>query len=84
MLEWVVIFSSRDLPNPGIEPASPTSSALAGIFFTTETTGKPDIYKQFTFLGTTDSQFSLLTFERATLSFPTPVKINFKKSDPLV
>ena len=27
-----------DIPNPGIEPASP---ALAGGFFTTETSGKP-------------------------------------------
>ena len=30
--------SPGDLPNPGIEPMSP---ALAGIFFTTETPGKP-------------------------------------------
>ena len=31
--------SPGDLPNPGIEPASP---ALAGGFFTTEPPGKPD------------------------------------------
>ena len=30
--------SPVDLPNPGVEPASP---ALAGGFFTTETIGKP-------------------------------------------
>ena len=30
-----------DLPNPGIEPASLVSPALAGRFFTTATTGKP-------------------------------------------
>ena len=30
-----------DLPNPGIEPASPVSPALAGIFFTTEPPGTP-------------------------------------------
>ena len=30
-----------DLPNPGIEPASPVSPALAGGFFTTEPPGKP-------------------------------------------
>ena len=30
-----------DLPNPGIEPASHESSALAGSFFTTEPPGKP-------------------------------------------
>ena len=30
-----------DLPNPGFEPASPESPALAGRFFTTEPPGKP-------------------------------------------
>ena len=30
-----------DLPNPGIEPTSPASPALAGGFFTTEPPGKP-------------------------------------------
>jgi len=30
-----------DLPNPGTEPASPVSPALAGRFFTTEPAGKP-------------------------------------------
>ena len=30
-----------DLPDPGIEPASPASSALAGRFFTTEPPGNP-------------------------------------------
>ena len=30
-----------DLPNPGIEPASPVSPALAGGFFTTAPPGKP-------------------------------------------
>ena len=33
ILEWVAFSSSRDLPDPGIEPVSP---ALAGSFFTTE------------------------------------------------
>ena len=32
MLEWVAMPSSKDLPDPGIEPMSP---ALAGVFFTT-------------------------------------------------
>ena len=32
-----------DLPDPGIEPASSESSALAGGFFTTEPPGKPCI-----------------------------------------
>ena len=35
MLEWVALPSSRDLPDPGIEPKSLTSPALAGGFFTT-------------------------------------------------
>ena len=38
ILEWVAISFSRDLPDPGIEPASP---ALAGGFFTTEPPEKP-------------------------------------------
>ena len=33
--------SPGDLPNPGIEPASPVSPALAGGFFTTAPPGKP-------------------------------------------
>ena len=35
---------SGDLSNPGMEPASPTSPALAGRFFTTETPGKPPLF----------------------------------------
>ena len=38
--EWVTIFFSRDLPDPGIKAASP---ALAGEFFTTEPPGKPPL-----------------------------------------
>ena len=33
ILEWVAISSSRDLPNPGVEPASPVFPALADRFF---------------------------------------------------
>ena len=33
--------SPGDLPNPGIEPRSPASPALAGGFFTTVSPGKP-------------------------------------------
>ena len=36
--EWVAISLSKDLPDPGIEPMPP---ALAGEFFTTEPSGKP-------------------------------------------
>ena len=34
ILEWVAMSSSRDLPDPGIEPVCLTSPALAGGFFT--------------------------------------------------
>ena len=37
MLEWVAMPSSGDLPDPGIEPVSLLSPALAGGFFTTST-----------------------------------------------
>ena len=37
VLEWVAISSSRDLPDPGIEPMSLRSPALAGRFFTAST-----------------------------------------------
>ena len=36
ILEWVAIYFSGDLPNPGIKPMSHVSPALAGRFFTTE------------------------------------------------
>ena len=38
MLEWVATPSSRGLPNPGIEPGSLMSPALAGRSFTTSAT----------------------------------------------
>ena len=41
ILEWVAISSSRDLPDPGIEPKSPVSPALAGGFFATKPLQKP-------------------------------------------
>ena len=40
ILEWVAISYSRDLSDPGIEPASAVS-CIAGGFFTTEPRGKP-------------------------------------------
>jgi len=39
ILEWVAFPSPGDIPDPGIEPISPT---LAGRFFTTEPPGKPN------------------------------------------
>ena len=41
LLEWVPFPPPGDLPNPGIESASPESPALAGGFFTTVPSGKP-------------------------------------------
>ena len=38
ILEWVAIPSSGGSSNPGVEPMSLTSPALAGGFFTTSTT----------------------------------------------
>ena len=45
MLAWVAISYSRDLSDPGIEPASLASPALAGGFFTTVPPGKPLLRK---------------------------------------
>ena len=42
--EWVAIPFSRDLVDPGIEPMSLASPALAGRFFTTEPPGKCFMY----------------------------------------
>ena len=41
ILEWVAISYSWDLPDPGIEPMSLGSPALAGGFFPTIPSGKP-------------------------------------------
>ena len=43
ILEWVAIssLSPGDLPSPGFKSVSPVPPALAGRFFTTETSGKP-------------------------------------------
>ena len=45
MLEWFSIASSGDLSDPGFEPMSPVSPALASRFFTTSATWKVHIYK---------------------------------------
>ena len=38
ILEWVAMASPGDLPDPGMEPTSPLSPALASVFFTTSAT----------------------------------------------
>ena len=43
ILEWVAISFSRDLLDPGMEPASLVSLALAGGFFTIVPPGKPPV-----------------------------------------
>ena len=47
---WLPFPAPGDLPNPGIEPASPASPVLAGRFLTTAPPGKPSP-KQFCFKG---------------------------------
>ena len=44
ILEWVAMRTSRDLPNPGIEPTSLKSPALTGGFFTTSITWEAPIW----------------------------------------
>ena len=47
-----VSFSSPgDLPDPGMEPASPSSPALVGEFFTTSVTGEPSFYTNVTIIN---------------------------------
>ena len=41
ILDWVAIFSSRDLPDSDVEPVSPEFPALMGGFFTPEPPRKP-------------------------------------------
>ena len=41
-LEWVVVSSSQESPDPGTEPPSRMPPALAGWFFTTSATGEAD------------------------------------------
>ena len=41
VLKWVALPAPGDLPDPGVEPASLTSPALAGGFFATKPLGKP-------------------------------------------
>ena len=41
ILEWVAISCSRGSSDPGIEPSSPASPALAGRFFATKPPGNP-------------------------------------------
>ena len=38
IMEWMSFSPPGDLPDPGIEPKSPASTALAGRFFTTSAT----------------------------------------------
>ena len=45
ILEWVAMPSTRDLPNPGTEPVSLMSLALAGWFFTTSATWEVQNYQ---------------------------------------
>ena len=46
ILEWVAMPPSGDLPDPGIEPASLISPALAGGFLTTSAPREAHMYMQ--------------------------------------
>ena len=62
ILEPVAISYSRDLPDPGLEPAFP---ALVDRFFTTEPPGKPSF------------QFKLVTFQEPNSdTWPLPLLLN--------
>ena len=52
VLEWVAISFSRDLPDPGIEPGSPTSEADA---LTSEPPGKPHQFSSVQFISVAQS-----------------------------
>ena len=54
ILEWVVVPFSRDFANPRIKP---TSSELAGGFFTTELLGRPMISNMFSMEGKTSIEY---------------------------
>ena len=54
--------SPRDLPDSGIEPASPVSPALAGRFFTTSTTWGAQTTIQSTMLGNHSSALKFLLY----------------------
>ena len=46
ILEWVAISSAGDLLDPGFESTSP---ALAGRFFSTESSEKPNKYNKYSY-----------------------------------
>ena len=58
ILEWVAISFSRDLPDPGIEPVSLSSPALAGGFFILRHLGSPEQFLAF-------SKYSYMCLEKA-------------------
>ena len=49
ILEWVTMLFSGDLLDPGMEPASLVSSALAGGFFTISTNFNKRNFKKYIF-----------------------------------
>ena len=59
MLEWVAIPFSGDLPDPGIRPESPASTALTGRFCTQSATREAHIYT-YTYLCILTNQFLFL------------------------
>ena len=62
-----------DLPNPGIEPMSLTSGALAGRFFTTSTTREAPVQETgLQFLGQEDPRENRITTHSSILAWEIP------------
>ena len=66
ILEWVAISFSRDLPDPGITPASLVAPALAGRFFTTEPLGNLTTLKTLFLFATVSSRLSVSSYSPST------------------
>ena len=67
ILEWVVIPFSPDLPDPGIKPESPASTALTGRFFTHWATWEALLYTDLCILT---NQFLFLAWTLDFIKFP--------------
>ena len=59
----------EDLPNPGIEPASPESPASTGKFFTTKPPGKPSLVSKTSNKTMMYFFFTFSEFRKVTVDF---------------
>ena len=72
ILEWVAMPSPGTLPNPGIEPASLTSPALAGKLFTTSTTWEIQNGSHWAKIKMSAGMYSFLESQGEPVSTPFP------------